>query len=146
MNEMYQSDALRSGPMGGTIVAIRHKFLIEGPVDLTDAEKRFLLFAIQETFNTSHSPIVQNQFGSSMQVQGKSNRQTISSINQDPSQMSGSYDTAWEVMQHCMTKLGKVPPAPYVAVAFGPTGDPGGISPGLPNTHPPDDGTGYNHT
>lgn len=131
-NDMYQSSTLRDGPMGEMVISIRNKFLVFGPVDLTDSEQRFALFTVNDVFVTSHSPLVQPQLGNAVRVLGSDERRVVSSISElnkpQESELSGSYATAWEIMQSIMKKLGQVPPPAYVPLAAGPTGDPYGIS------------------
>lgn len=147
INEMYQSDMLRSGPMGGIILSIRSKFLIQGNVDLTDGERRFLLGVLIDVNITSRSPAVQSQYGLTMKFQSPT---PLDDPNQSPTQLSsstsqistrtqngsfssstlkGSYLSMWYVLQQCMTLLGEAAPPPYKQPAFGPTGQPGGITP-----------------
>lgn len=131
-NEMYQTDFLRSGPMGDMIISIRNKFLSFGSIDLSDSETRFMLYVINDVFTTSQSPIVQSQLGLTMKFLGDREPKLVSSISQintsTSDEMSMPYLTMWQIMTNVMTKLGLAPPAPYVQPAFGPTGDPGGIS------------------
>lgn len=144
MNEMYQSDNLRSGPSGSMITTIRNKFLIQGPVDLLDAEMRFMLFALNESFNTSQNSFVKSQMGNSMQfLRPDIEPRVKSQINQDPAELTGTFQTQWQVIQSCMTKLGKAELPPYKLLEFGPDGDPFGVS--TPMHHDINDGTGYNH-
>jgi hypothetical protein len=157
VNDMFQDGSLRTGPIGGMITSIRDKFLDFGVVDLTDAEQRFLLYAIQDMYVTSRSPAVQSQLSSSMKFQSpypaddynasptalRNVTSQISTFTQNDtftsSSLQGSYLTTWEVIQECMTILGLVPPQPSPPPpAFGPTGDPDGIS--IPQTVDMDDG------
>jgi hypothetical protein len=145
LNEMFQSDNLRSGPMGGMIQTLRTKFLVLGSVNITDSEKGFLLFSLNEMFTTSRSAIVQSQLGSTMKfLRPDTEPKTISQINQNPSNLSGTYDTEWGIMTSVIAKLGKANPPEYVPLKQGPDGDPGGIS--TPTRHDIRDGTGYNNT
>jgi hypothetical protein len=147
LNEMYQSDTLRSGPMGTLISSLRSKFIIliaHDAIEITEAERGFLLFSLNDTFTTSHSAIVQSQLGSSMKFMRLDTESRITSqVNQNPPNMSGTYQTEWEVMTSIMTKLGKATPSPYKPLKAGPDGDPNGIS--TPTHHDINDGTGYNH-
>lgn len=156
MNEMYQTDLLRSGPMGDVIIGLRNKFVAPQPITLTDSEVRFLLLVVQDVFNTSRSPVVQSQFGITMKFQSpmpyddyhQSQTQIRSSISQmstrfqndsfSDSSLQGSYLTMWQVMTNIMTKLGLQPPPAYKQPAVGPTGDPGAISTKRPNVDPDD--------
>src|SRR4051812_17546214 len=81
INEMYQSSMLRDGPSGNTIIALRNKLLSPGPIDLTEVERGFLLFALQDTFQSSQSPIVTSQMGNQMRMLGERNTKTVSSIS-----------------------------------------------------------------
>jgi hypothetical protein len=147
-NDMYQSGMLRTGPMGPMIIEVRSKFLALGPVDLTPAEQQFLLFAINDTFVTTHSAIVKSQMGMSMQYLRPDTRpRTVSSISDlgtaTADGLSGTYLTEWDIMKGCMAKLGMVVPPPYKPLRAGPDGDPDAIS--TPMHHDINDGTGYNH-
>lgn len=164
INDIFQNDAMRSGPMGSQIISIRGKFMTFGDVDLTAPEKQLILAILQDVNITSRSPIVQSQFGVTLKLQSPAPlddyHQSKTQLSSQTSQISnrfninafststlvGSYTTMWNVLQQCLVLLGQAPPPKYVPLEVGPTGDPDGISPGLPNTHPPDDGTGYNHT
>lgn len=147
LNEMFQTDMLRSGPMGGVIISLRNKFLAKVDISLTEAERRFLLGVLQDVNITSRSPTVQSQYGLTMKFQSPF---PLDDPNQSPTQLSssssqistrtqntsfssstlkGSYLTMWDVLQQCMTLLGEVAPPPYVQPAFGPTGNPGAITP-----------------
>lgn len=132
MNEMYQSSMLRDGPSGNTIIALRNKLLSPGSIDLTEVERGFLLFSLQDTFQSSQSPFVTSQLGNQMRVLGERNTKTVSSIDEinSPTQDEevGTYLTQWEVIQSCMTKLGLSAPPPYQPLSVGPTGDPFGES------------------
>lgn len=138
--------------MGPLITGIRNKFIIlplHSAVELTNVEVGFLLFALQDTFVTSHSSIVKSQLGISMQFLRPDTRQrTVSEISDMGSStsdaVSGTYQTEWDIIQHCMRKLGLTPPPPYKKLRVGPDGDPDAIS--TPMHRPTDDGTGYNHT
>lgn len=148
-NELYQSDTLRSGPMGAMIISIRNKFLVYNDIDISDTERRFLLFALQDTFVTSHSSIVKSQLGISMQFLRPDTRQRTNSQISDPGSfsadgLSGTYTTEWEIMEICLYKLGQVGPEPYKKLERGPDGDPDGVS--TPMHHDIRDGTGYNNT
>lgn len=147
INEMYQTDMLRSGPMGGIILGIRTKVLVQGDVNLTDAERRFLLGVLIDVNITSRSPTVQSQYGVTMKFQSptplddpnQSQTQLSSSTSQistrtqngsfSSSTLKGSYLSMWYVLQQCITLLGQVAPPPYKQPAFGPTGQPGAITP-----------------
>ncbi len=130
--------------MGEMITLIRNKLLVRDAVDFADSEQRFLLFAINDVFVTSHSAIVKSQLGLSIQVlRPDTTKEVVSQIDQDIADFSGTYLTEWQIMQSCMTKLGMVAPPPYQPLKAGPDGDPNGIS--TPTHHDINDGTGYNH-
>ena len=142
LNEMFQSDTLRSGPMGGLITGLRNKFLTFGSIDLTEVERGFLLFSLQDTFQTSQSPIVTSQLGNSMRLLGERQTKIVSSISQlntpASDQSQGTYLKMWDVMTNVMTKLGLAEPPPYEVPKEGPLGEPLGINPGRPNVNPDD--------
>jgi len=145
-NDMFQSAQLRTGPMGDMVTAIRNKLLVFGPVDLTDSEQRFALFSVNDVFVSSHTPVFQPELGNAVRVLGSEERRLVyeqSEINQPQgSQFSGSYATAWAVMQSVMKKLGQQDPKPYQPLATGPTGDPGGVT-GIVQTDPDDRTTNF---
>lgn len=142
-NEMFQSATLRTGPMGDMIINIRNKFIVIGTVNLTDPERQFLLFTLNDLFVTSHSSIVKSQLGLSMQtLRPDTEKRVVNQIDQDNPQLSGTFTTQWQIIQSCMTKLGLAPNVPYTPLERGPDGDPGGIS--TPMHHDINDGTGYN--
>jgi len=140
--------------MGPAIIAIRNKFLVYNTsIELLDTERGFLLFALQDTYATSHSAIVKSQLGMSLQLLRPDFKpRTVSSISDSgmgpggatTDALSGTYQTEWHLMQSCLHKLGQAPPPPYKPLVNGPDGDPGGIS--TPMHHDPRDGTGYNDT
>lgn len=147
---MFQTAVLRTGPIGDMIIALRAKFLVSGPVSLTESERRFLLYALQDTYQTSHSAIVGSQLANQMKfMRPDANPQLVSQISQAQdgtgysSEFSSNYYTEWQVMLNIMTKLGLAAPPPYVPLVTGPDGDPGGVS--TPMHHDINDGTGYNH-
>ena len=127
-NEMYQAANLRDGPQGAVVSAVRFKFLKYGEIDLLDTERRFLMFALQDTFVTSHSAIVKSQMGLSMQYLRPDVKPKTTSAISDPgsttysSAMSGTYTEEWDIIQECLRKLGQVPPAPYDKLVSGPDG------------------------
>lgn len=139
---------MRTGPSGSLVISVRNKFLANGPIDITEVERGFLLFAIKDSFTTSHSSIVKTQMGITMQMLRPSvNPQTNSEIS-DPGKslstgFSGTYQTQWDIMNSIMIKLGLGTLPPYQPLKVGPTGDPFGIS--VPGSTNKDDGTGYNH-
>lgn len=142
--ELYESATLRTGPMGDMIISVRSKIIGNSPIDLTDSERRFLLFSLNDTLVTSHSSIVKSQLGSSMQfLRPDTESKVVSQIDQDNAGFSGTYLKEWEIIQNIMTKLGLVAPPPYKPLVTGPDGDPGGIS--TPMHHDINDGTMYNH-
>lgn len=142
-NDMYQSSTLRDGPSGPLIVEIRNKLLVFGTVTFTEPERRFALFAVEDVFQSSHTPIVQPELGNAVRILGSLEYKTVSSISQintpTTDEISITFNTIWDVMQSVMTKLGQAapPPAPPLP-AVGPTGDPFGISPGRPEVDPDD--------
>lgn len=108
------------------------------------------MFALNDTYTTSHSSIVKSQLGMSMQMLRPSlEAQTTSEIS-DPGRaaspsFSGTYTMEWQIIQSCMRKLGVAPPPPAPPLPKqGPDGDPYGVS--VPMVHDIRDGTGYNHT
>src|SRR5208337_451403 len=114
-NEMYQTSVLRDGPMGAMVIAVRNKFLVEGPIDLAAAEQRFLLFALNDIYVTSHSSIVKTQLGLQMQILRPDTEPRVNSFISDTGMVSGklsstgfsgTFSTMWEVMNSVMTKLG----------------------------------------
>jgi len=152
-NEMFQTAVLRDGPMGDMVTRIRNQFLVEGPVTLAAADQGFLLFAINDVYNTSHSSIVKSQLGLQMQFLRPTLKPHVNSDISDAGMVSGkfsragfsgTFSTMWEVMTSVMTKLGMSAPPPAPALPTGVTGqgDSGGIS--HPEVHDIDDGTGYN--
>lgn len=139
---------MRTGPSGPMIISIRNKLLVIGPVDLADDERRFLLFAVHDSFDTSHSSIVKTQMGITMQmlrptVCSQTNSEISDPGRQSSTGFSGTYQTQWDIMKSIMLKLGMGPSSTYQPLKTGPTGDPYGIS--QPDIHDIDDGTGYNH-
>jgi hypothetical protein len=149
MSEMFQSAVLRDGPMGAMVTAVRDKFLVEGSVDLTDAERRFLLFSLNDVYLTSQNSVVKTQLGLQMQILRPTTEPVTVSEISDPdchprTGLSGTYFSMWQVMQSCMTKLGMSapPPAPPLATGTVGQGDLNGIS--TPMHHDVRDGTGYN--
>jgi|SRR5208337_3599799 len=154
-NEMYQTSVLRDGPMGAMVIAVRNKFLVEGPIDLAAAEQRFLLFALNDIYVTSHSSIVKTQLGLQMQILRPDTEPRVNSFISDTGMVSGklsstgfsgTFSTMWEVMNSVMTKLGMSAPPPASPLPIGVVGegDSGGIS--HPEVHDIRDGTGYNNT
>lgn len=152
-NEMFQTAVLRDGPMGDMVTRVRNQFLVEGPVDLLDADRRFLIFALNDIFTTSQNSIVKTQLGLQMQFLRPSLVPQVTSDISDTGMVSGrfsragfsgTFSTMWEVMQSCMTKLGlaAVPPAAALPTGVTGEGDSGGIS--HPEVHDINDGTGYN--
>jgi hypothetical protein len=145
---MYQTDMLRSGPMGDMIITLRFKFLEFGTVDIVESEKGFLLYSLNDILTTSHSSIVQSQLGSTLKfLRPDTQPYTTSQISDLGSSttdsVSGTYNTEWQVIQSCLSKIGLAPPPPHLPLAVGPDGDLNAIS--TPMHHDIDDGTGYNY-
>lgn len=125
MNDLFQDYQVRSGPSGQIVETIRNKFLVTGPVDLVDQERQFLLYNVNDVFQSSHSPVVKPQVslqvsyvGSEETKGGAETRRIVSQIQQlsgtsGNAQVSQDYLPTWNVMQNIMTKLGQVAPPPY---------------------------------
>jgi hypothetical protein len=153
-NEMVQTAVLRTGPTGPVVISTYQKFLTQGPVDLTSDEIRFLLYALIETYNTSHSSIVKSQMGLQMQMlrptvvpttTSEVDNSGLSPGGDTTTGVSGTYTSQWDLLRACMRKLGRapLPPAPPLPTGITGEGDVYGIS--TPTRHDIDDGTGYNH-
>lgn len=101
---------MRTGPSGPMIISIRNKLLVIGPVDLTDSERRFLSFAVSDSFNTSHSSIVKTQMGITMQMLRPTEVSQVNSEATAPGKsysagFSGTYQTQWDIMSSIILKL-----------------------------------------
>lgn len=145
LNDMYQSDTLRSGPMGPLITSLRSKFLYfmgHDGIDLSLNEVSFLTSSLIDTFQTSKSPIVTSQLGNSMRLLGESERKMTSSISELNKPTSdgfqGTFTTMWDIMESILTKIGLATVAAYPIPKAGPLDEPFGINPGLPNVNPDD--------